>query len=258
MKNQLRLLGVMIVMVSIISCEKNENMEIREVSADSKNEVIEQLLQNGWDIDQIQILENGNLIVGGDVEISSDINDYKSNEIVSKQLTTRWLVDTERSKHITVYIDNSLRKPGPDNWEGSIVNAMRVWSTVWGSDLKFVRTFDSWDADIVVRSDDRINNNTIALANFPKYGRAGKTIRVNLTYDNNRWVTNSQKLHNMAHEFGHAIGFRHANGLDRGEGSFVNGEGDVGIVPVLGTPRVDPNSVMNGGTADNGFRGLSF
>ncbi len=62
----------------------------------------------------------------------------------------------------------------------------------------------------------------------------------------------SQKTYNLVHELGHCIGFRHTNWYSLGEGS-----GSVGANQIPGSPTSDSNSVMNGGTALNSWKGFS-
>ena len=78
------------------------------------------------------------------------------------------------------------------------------------------------------------------------------TILINLDFDSNKSVELGSKSYNMVHELGHCIGLRHTNWDIRGEP--INPWG-ANLIP--GTPSQDPNSVMNGGTANNVYLGFS-
>lgn len=79
-------------------------------------------------------------------------------------------------------------------------------------------------------------------------GKPGSSIRINLDYNNNKIIPRLQKIYNMVHELGHCFGLRHTNWKSIGES---------GANHIDGTPTSDPNSIMNGGTAESSWNGFS-
>lgn len=269
-KIALRLVLVVCSVATFVSCESdqdetlnNENVEVEfsrgDISpitvtstvVDPNDAEVQGIVADGWPIESITRAGNGSYIVGGDMVYPKN---FDSND--TRQATTEFLVNRNNSTFIRVFIDPVLTRRGPDNWEAEITEAMNIWTNVNQSNLRFVRTFDTNVADIFIFSDafdfatgpGFLPNGQIASGEFPFFGSAGPEININLDYESNRTVTSSQKLNNMVHEFGHTIGFRHTNWLERGESRAFQ---------VFGTPQVDRNSVMNGGTANNSFRGLT-
>ena len=245
------------VLLGASSCQKDQvespktSFETAEI--DPANPVVQMILADGWDISKIQRTRSGDFIVGGDVLFRNDINFYKKKGDNSTKQATRFsLIDPANVTNIRVFIDWSVISyinNREDLWSDATVEAMNIWNNVANSNVNFTRTYWSGNADIIVSSDNGdFPNNFVAFAEFPVNGNPGRTVRINLDFDSNRRVTDASKLHNMVHELGHCLGFRHTNWQALGENP---------ANPVAGTPTVDPNSVMNGQTANNDFVGLT-
>lgn len=137
-------------------------------------------------------------------------------------------------------------------WTQEVIQALNDWTNITNCRLSFTFVTTVQNADISIVSDGgSLPSNTIAAATFPSNGRAGNLIRLNLDF-NNGSIPSSQKRYNLVHELGHCLGLRHTNWAARGEST-----GSDGANTIPGTPTTDANSVMNGGTADFSWNGLS-
>jgi hypothetical protein len=133
-------------------------------------------------------------------------------------------------------------------WKAAAQTALTHWSGISNSYVKLV---EGTPADITV-STTCTSYNVAAYASFPSAGNPGSTIYVNTCFG---YTTSSaQKVHNMVHEFGHTLGFRHSNYAQQGETA-----GAEGAVHISGTPTSGnaSGSVMNGGTALNSWAGFA-
>ena len=208
------------------------------------------------------ILANKDKLLSGVYDINSD---KKGNE--NAQVRTTALVSSSawNYKLIKVKIDNSIPSSGVDNWRPEIEQALEDLNDVKNFRLKF-ELVSSGDYDILIKSDvaDPIPYNAIAGADWPSSGLPGSPILINLDYTNindpsnpyddiyNWTVPSAVKRRNIVHEIGHCIGYRHTNYEDLNEGP-----GSIGQIYVPGTFTTDPNSVMNGGTANTPWSGFS-
>ena len=161
------------------------------------------------------------------------------------QYTTTNMVSQNEINQITVDLSGLNSQPG---WQSAARDAMSYWSGI--TDANVTMTEGS-PADITV-STTCTSSNVAAYASFPAGGNAGGTVYVNTCFGYS--TTDAQKVHNMVHEFGHTIGFRHSNYVHMGESA-----GTVGANHVFGTPTSGnaTGSVMNGGTALNSWAGFA-
>lgn len=260
MKNLRIILVITIIISSIYSCkEENEIIDIsnKEISQEINQTVLDKLSKLGYNSENVESYQDFYL-VEGDIILPKDLTKISDNSII-KQASTTNLVSSEY-RIVTVSIDPSIPRSGNDDWRSAIRYAMDAWSNISNSSIKFVNYYDP-NPDIIVTSDNGVlSNNVIAATSFPNNGKAaaqagsylykGK-ILINLDFYNNMTVSESIKRHNMIHEFGHTIGFRHTNWSSRGEGTTY------GANHIPFTPTYDSNSVMNGGTALNSWSGFS-
>jgi hypothetical protein len=162
------------------------------------------------------------------------------------QYRTTALVGSPRVHQIRVDLSGLNAQPA---WQAAAREALTHWSGIPNS---YVRMVEGTPAEISVGT-TCTSSNVAAFASWPSGGNPGSTVTVNTCFG---WaLDHAQRVHNMVHEFGHTIGFRHTNYAQMGESA-----GSIGAVHVPGTPTSgnDPGSVMNGGTALNGWAGFSF
>jgi len=188
-------------------------------------------------------------MVEGDILIPKN-GDDKHGRV--DQATTNNLVTYSLQPSIRVHVLNTQSSFLPSSWYAEIINATTDWTSVTNCRISFSMESNASNADIIIQNDGgTLPANVIAAATFPSNGRAGAVINVNPDF-NNGSISAGQMRYNMVHELGHCIGFRHTNWASRGES--VNPDG-ANTVP--GTPTSDPNSVMNGGTANFSWNGFS-
>jgi Dual-action HEIGH metallo-peptidase len=182
----------------------------------------------------------------------------KAKGVEDRQFTVNKLIALNRVVNIRVMIDASIPTAGVDNWRPAILQALDDWSNVGQCLVRFT-LITTGTFDLLIRDDENIlPNDVVASCEFPSAnqssnsGAPGALMRINLDFNANTPVTAAQMRHNMVHELGHCIGFRHSNFVARGEIAGTDGANQV-----FGTPAVDPASVMNGGTALNNWAGFS-
>lgn len=140
-------------------------------------------------------------------------------------------------------------------WQNSARQALVEWNNV---NCGAVHLSEGSPGDITVSTIfDSDHPGTAATATFPLdaepgSGKPGPTIDVNTAYTGtpNDSLT---KLRTMVHEIGHTIAFRHTNWQARNEGVT-----EYGAVQLPNTPATDAASVMNGGTATEGWSSFSY
>ncbi len=133
-------------------------------------------------------------------------------------------------------------------WKAAAQTALTHWSGISNSYVKLV---EAGPADITVAT-TCTSSNVAAYASFPSGGNPGSTVYVNTCFAYS--TTSAQKVHNMVHEFGHTLGFRHSNYTQQGETAGVEGAVHISGTPTSGNAG---GSVMNGGTALNSWAGFA-
>jgi hypothetical protein len=226
--------------------------------------LVERLAQMGFRRDMIQD-QGSHFLVEGDIIFDKGSLRAQSPATTAplspgsgprRQWSTTYTVSGGiRDRQIRVYLSSTLRNSHP-SWATATREAMTHWNSVPGFNLRFVEVTSSSATDITVSTYSNTSSYTIASASAPSSsGQPGSTVSINVGfrygYGVNGQPTQSSRVYNMVHEFGHTIGFRHTNWQARGETTAL------GANLVNHTPETDPYSVMNGGTANNDWYGFS-
>ncbi len=161
------------------------------------------------------------------------------------QYRTTNLVSSSKVNQITVDLSGLASQPG---WQAAAVDALAHWSGISSSNVKMVQ---GSPADITVGT-ACTSYNVAAFASFPAGGNPGSTVYVNTCFGYS--TSHAQKVHNMVHELGHTIGFRHSNYTQMGESAGIEGAVHIWGTPTSGSAS---GSVMNGGTALNSWGGFA-
>ena len=163
----------------------------------------------------------------------------------SFQYRTTNVVTSANVRDIVVDVSGLASEPG---WQTAAREALTHWSGISNSNVKMV---EGSPADITVAT-TCTSYNVAAYASFPTGGNVGPTIYVNTCFGYS--TSHAQKVHNMVHELGHTLGFRHSNYVQNGEAAGTEGAVHVPNTPTSGN---DGGSVMNSGTALNSWAGFS-
>lgn len=217
-------------------------------SADAREEIARRVEALGFRGDMVQDFGKY-VIVEGDIHITKD-------EILAAplppegargprfQYTTHNLVSSPKVNQITVNLTGLT-----GDWQTAAREALTHWSGISNSYVRMVEVTSGGDITVGTTC---TSSNIAAYASFPSGGNPGSTVYVNSCFGYS--TTYAQKLHNMVHEFGHTLGFRHSNYVQMGESAGTEGANHVPNTPTSGN---DPGSAMNGGTALNAWAGFS-
>jgi len=236
----------------------------RSTESTAADPLVERLTQMGFRRDMIQD-QGAHFLVEGDIVFAkSDLRAQSPRPAAPmspgdgprRQWSTTYTVSGGiKHRQVRVYLSSTLRNSYPA-WATATREAMTHWNSVPGFNLRFVEVTSSSATDITVSTYSNTNSATIASASAPNSnGQPGPTVSINVGfrfgYGTNGQPTQSSRVYNMVHEFGHTIGLRHSNWQGLGESNTL------GANLVNHTPETDAYSVMNGGTANNDWYGFS-
>jgi hypothetical protein len=225
-----KLLLILLLMVTAISCEKDDGLA--PGISDKFEKHLQFLESTGFLRDDIVydaardefIMDNDAVLSRKEVEAYMVREKFVPNGKV-KQRRYTYIVSASRVTNIKYYIDGTV----PADWRTAIGQAITEWNNVNGTALFISQVTTSAGADVRVNAILESGASWIARATLPSSSGAPGSIMTINTYYNT--LDAGRKLFAMAHEMGHNFGLLHTN------------QTDGAIIP--GTPATDANSVMN-------------
>jgi len=231
----------------VFACQKEEVELKNENSITSKEipqDVISKLQEAGFNTSEgLSKFKNGDeegYLVEYDIFLTAEKIDNlepftaigSENARVEHYRTNNLVVATPRT--IRVYMDPAF---GSYLQEACNV-ALTRYNDLTYSSLRFNRVYNPSDAEISILSFYEVSQTLGFSAGFPTGGNPASPIRLNTYYYNNS-SQRADAATTIAHEIGHAIGFRHTDFMNRafscGQGG-NEGDGGVGAVHIPGTP----------------------
>ncbi|HEX2220628.1 MAG TPA: M57 family metalloprotease [Gemmatimonadales bacterium] len=253
--------GTAALAVAALAACSDAPTSIPAVSEEPRSELARQVEALGFRGDMVQDFGDY-VLVEGDIHIprarlaEGARGELKRPDGPRYQFRTTNVVGSPRVHQITVNLAGLAAEPG---WLAAAQEALGHWNMVPESYVRLTEVTGA--ADITVGTTCLVNGgNVAAFASWPAAGNPGNAVTVNTCF---AFATNhAQRVHNMVHELGHTLGFRHSNWVQTDCGN-TNCASDpapqVGAVHIGGSPTSgnDAGSAMNGGTALNAWAGFS-
>jgi len=231
--------------IGLVSAGCSDNPTAGRTDAD-KESLVEAVRAMGLRTDMIE--DHGDfLLVEGDIYLpKAELRRRSSDPLNPRfQYTTNNIVSNAKIYQIVVDLSGLSSQTA---WQTAARDAISHWSGISNTHVKMV---EGSPGDITV-STTCTASNVAAYASFPSGGNPGSTIYVNTCFGYS--TTSAQKVHNMVHELGHTISFRHSNYTQLGESAGTDGANHIFGTPTSGNAT---GSVMNGGTALNSWAGFA-
>jgi hypothetical protein len=231
--------------IGLVSAGCSDNPTAGRTDAD-KESLVEAVRAMGLRTDMIE--DHGDfLLVEGDIYLpKAELRRRSSDPLNPRfQYTTNNVVSNTKINQIVVDLSGLSSQTA---WQTAARDAISHWSGISNTHVKMV---EGSPGDITVGTTCTASN-VAAYASFPSGGNPGSTIYVNTCFGYS--TTSAQKVHNMVHELGHTISFRHSNYTQLGESAGTDGANLIFGTPTSGNAT---GSVMNGGTALNSWAGFA-
>lgn len=232
MKNRfLTLAALTLLIAGLNSCTKNDPV-VSTLEQGLSAELKAKIVALGFDADEAYATEGG-YIVEGDIFLSEEdlskpidlfqslvfgnTEQYHTTNLVTGLPRTITISHTGTpNSNIITAIDNAIARYNAQNLQ-----------------LTFVKVASGGNINVKVVN----GGNYIASAGFPSGGNPYNEVKFNKQYQN--WQ-NATLTSVFAHEFGHCIGYRHTDYMDRsyscGGAPSNEGDGGVGAIHIPGTP----------------------
>lgn len=231
---KIKYLSIVLLVALVFSC----NEEVGTTKTDPKQvpqDIVTKLNNAGFDTSEgLSRYKNGYL-VEYDIFLTpsaiDNLSQYKAIETKAGRVehyTSNGLVEGF-PRVISVFMDPSF-----DSFMQNAFDAALTRYNNLGLGLVFQRAGSSGSAAISVLAFDDGNSGLLGMsAGFPSGGNPASPIQLN-TYYYNAAAARADAITTIAHEIGHAIGFRHTDFMNRAYSCGAGGnEGDAGIGDVL-------------------------
>ncbi len=236
----------MLPVIILFSCKKYDNMIPPKEEEPGK--VYQYIKKLGHKDSEIKDIGEYYLVDGCILFAKNSNPDFSifSDAPRTKQYGTSYYVGYQTQPNIMVKVDPSM-----NSYISEIYGAVALWNDVPNCRLKFSVTVSPYTSHhILIEEDVNLGWNVCGSAYFPVNAQPGQSVRINTNIISG--LSSDQIKALIAHELGHAIGFRHTNWVANGEvtnGTLPDNNAKYSAMHILGTPSgQDPNSIMNGGT----------